>query len=107
MTAFLTPARSAQLATMREMAPHFEALGIDAREVIRIGRAKQIRANQQLVDELGAPHRVHKLFIRIFDAKAEWDWPTEPDPGLRTRVAGLVRAAMQGEGEIPEALTSA
>jgi hypothetical protein len=94
-----------QLAMLRELEPHFRVLGIDAREVIEIGRSKQIRANLLLVEELGAPLRVHELFIRFFDAKAAWDWPELGRRDVRGRLEGAWRAASQGTEGVPEGLT--
>lgn len=94
-----------QLAMLHELEPHFRVLGIDAREVIEIGRSKQVRANLQLVEEMGAPIRMHEAFIRFFDAKAAWDWPEGSRRDLRARLEGAWRAFGQGAGEVPEALS--
>jgi hypothetical protein len=95
----------AQLAMFQEMEPHFRALGFDPREVIDLGRQKQIRANQMLAEELGAPIPVMDAFIRFFDAKMEWNWPRSEPSGLRDRMLGVWRAATGGAGEVPTALS--
>lgn len=95
----------AQLDMFEELEPHFRALGFDPRVVIELGRQKQIRANQMLAEELGAPIPVMNAFVRFFDAKLEWSWPREERAGLRDRVAGVWRAATAGVGEVPEALS--
>ncbi|MEQ1507837.1 MAG: hypothetical protein ABMB14_36750, partial [Myxococcota bacterium] len=98
-----------QLATLRELEPQFRVLGIDVREVVRIGRQKQVRANQQLIAELGSPVPVIDLFVRFFDAKAAWDWPTGPVSSWRDRASDAWRAATRGlvdEVGVPPAVTS-
>lgn len=93
-----------QLGMLREMEPHFRVLGIDVRDVIDIGRQKQVRANQMLIEEMGAPAPVIELFVRFFDAKTEWDWPAVPPADLRERLAAVWRAGTHGQGEVPAAL---
>lgn len=97
----------AQLAMLRELEPQFRLLGIDVREVIAIGRQRQIRANQMLIEELGTPLPVMEMFIRFFDARCEWEWPSAPPADWRDRVSAVWRAATRGAGDIGEALTSA
>ena len=93
-----------QLGMLSELAPHFEALDIDVARVVEIGRAKQIRANQMLMEEMNAPIPVFEAFIRFFDAKIAWDWPTDRSD-LRGRIAGVIRAAGQGVGVVPTRLS--
>jgi hypothetical protein len=94
-----------QLGMIRELEPHFAVLGIDVRDVIRIGRAKQLRANQMLWDELGAPQPVKEVFVRFFDAKCAWHWPEEPPFDLLDRVRMAFEASGRGFGEVPFALS--
>lgn len=67
----------AQIDMLHELEPHFNTLGIDARKVVELGRQKQIRANQMLMEELGYDIQVLEVFMRFFDAKARWHWPDE------------------------------
>lgn len=96
-----------QFAMMRELEPHFQALGIDPREVVRVGRAKQVRANQMMMEELGYELPVFELFMRFFDGKAEWDFPTGVDrKRYAARLVGAVKATTRGLGVVPEDLTN-
>ncbi len=95
-----------QFDMLKEMEPHFTALGIPVREVIRIGRQKQIRANQMLMEELGYDLKIFDLFMRFFQAKAEWDFPEAgSDTRKRARAREALDAAMRGTGVIPTTLT--
>lgn len=98
----------AQLDMLAEMEPHFTALGIPVSEVMRIGRQKQIRANEMLIEELGYDLHVLRFFVRFFDAKYRWHWPAEAD---RADVLGRAREAIQtlldgDRSEIPVELTA-
>ena len=98
-----------QLDMLKEMAPHFEALGIEPRRVVKIGRHKQIRANKMLMEELGYDIEIMALFMRFFDAKASWHWPAEADESdrmgrLREAFATLI--AESDESAIPTDLTN-
>ena len=95
----------AQVDMFQELEPLFLAIGITPREVIEIGRQKQIRANQLLAEELGAPIPVMDAFIRFFDARLEWHWPEQAPHSLKERVEGVWRAATAGAGEVPVALS--
>lgn len=96
----------AQLEMMRELTPHFEVLGLDVRRVLELGRAKQIRANQMLIEEMGSSIPVFDSFIRFFDAKCAWHWPDAPHADLRERLQGALRAAGRGVGTIPVHLSN-
>lgn len=97
----------AQLDMLAEMEPQFTALGIPVAEVMRIGRQKQIRANEMLIDELGYDLHALRFFVRFFDAKYRWHWPETTD---RADVAGRAREALKtllkgDRSEIPVELT--
>ncbi len=96
-----------QLGMMQELTPHFDALGLDVRRVIELGRAKQIRANQMLIEEMGSSIPVFDTFIRFFDAKCDWHWPESPRAHLGERIQGALRAANRGIGTIPVQLSNA
>lgn len=97
---------SAQWRMLRELRPHFEALGLDVRRVIEISRNKQIRANQMLVQELGAPVPVLEAFVRFFEARAEWEFPRRVYTTRREHLMAVWQAATNGiEQEVPNTLT--
>ena len=95
-----------QVAMLQELTPHFEALGIDPRRAFAIGRAKTIRTNQLLMEEMGASIPVLAAYVRFFDARAAWHWPEHVDASLLRRVVGVARAARRGVGTVPTHLTS-
>ena len=97
----------AEVALVRSLEPALLELGIDPRQVIEVGRNKQVRANLMLLDELGTDHRVLPLFMRFFDAKCEWEFPTKCDRrDLRARLAGAFAAALEGDMDVPMNLTN-
>jgi hypothetical protein len=92
-----------QLRMLRELEPHFVALGIDPRRVVDVGRAKQVKANQMLMDELGYELGVYPYFLRFFDAKAEWEFPRGVERGdYVERLRAAVRAGGVGDTDVPE-----
>ncbi|MBX2804032.1 MAG: ferritin-like domain-containing protein [Myxococcales bacterium] len=95
-----------QVGMLKELQPHFEALGIDVRDVVRIGRAKQVRANQLLMEEMGSSLPVLEAFVRFFDAKTEWHWPEAPRADLWERARGVIRAANRGMGQVQAPLSN-
>jgi hypothetical protein len=84
-----------QLAMMHELEPHFAALGIDVRDVIEIGRTKQLRANRMLQEEIG-PMPMFEAFVRFFDAKAELEFPADGTLAFPDRMWGVLDAARRG-----------
>jgi len=92
-----------QFRMLRELEPHFLALGIDPRRVVEVGRAKQVKANQMLMDELGYEFGVYPYFLRFFDAKAEWEFPREvPRSEWAARLRAALGAARVADGDVPE-----
>jgi hypothetical protein len=85
-----------QLAMMHELEPHFAVLGIDVREVIEIGRTKQLRANRMLQQEIGRPMPMFEAFVRFFDAKAEFEFPADGTVAFPDRMWGVFDAARRG-----------
>jgi hypothetical protein len=65
-----------QFKMLRDLEPHLATLGIDPLRVVELGRGKQMRANEMMLEELGYNIPVQNLFLRFFDMKAEWDFPT-------------------------------
>jgi hypothetical protein len=94
----------AQFAMLRELADDFRALGIDPREVLRLGREKQLVAAHMLIGELGHDLPVVQVIRRVTDFRAEWDFP--PD-GLRVdrRFARAIRSALADLGEMNASLS--
>ncbi|TNE89233.1 MAG: ferritin-like domain-containing protein [Deltaproteobacteria bacterium] len=91
----------AQFAMMRELEPHFRALGIHPRQVISLGRQKQMLAMQMLIDELGMDLPIVEVFRRVTDFRAEIDFPLDGAPtDLPSRLrAGLTAALHSAEAE--------
>ncbi|MCB9676901.1 MAG: ferritin-like domain-containing protein [Alphaproteobacteria bacterium] len=95
-----------QFAMLRELQPHFEALDIDPRQVIQVGRDKQVKANLMLIEELGQDLPMLELFLRFFDAKLEWDFPESGVRGsLPERLVRTVKAGVSGVRDVEEELT--
>ncbi|MEQ1567494.1 MAG: ferritin-like domain-containing protein [Myxococcota bacterium] len=86
----------AQLAMLEEIEPHLAAIGLDVHDVIEVGRQRQLRANQLLAEELGAPLPVIAAFLRFFDARVAWRWPADPRAGVRDRLFAAFEAARHG-----------
>lgn len=92
-----------QLRMLRELEPHFLALGIDPRRVVEVGRAKQVKANQMLMEELGYELPIYPAFLRIFDAKAEWDFPRGVDRSdWAARLSAALEAGAAPDDVVPE-----
>ena len=92
-----------QFRMLRELEPHFVALGIDPRRVVDVGRAKQIKANQMLMSELGYEFGVFPYFLRFFDAKAEWEFPrTVQRDAWGPRLAAALEAGSVGDANVPD-----
>ncbi|MCO4743540.1 MAG: ferritin-like domain-containing protein [Proteobacteria bacterium] len=91
----------AQFAMMKELEPHFRALGIHPRQVIALGRQKQMLAMQMLIDEIGVDLPVVEVFRRVTDFRAELDFPEEGQPrDFPSRLrAGLAAALHSAEAE--------
>ena len=85
-----------QIAMMHELEPHFDALGIDMRRVLEIGRTKQLRAISMLQDELGTPMPVLEAFVRFFDAKVEIEFPSDAGGPFTQRVRNVLLATQRG-----------
>jgi len=97
-----------EFSLVRELEEELAVLGIDAADVIRLGRAKQIRANQMLIEEFGENLRVVDAFIRFFDGKAEWEFPTHCSRShYPARLAHAIAAARAGKGAVPRSLVNA
>jgi hypothetical protein len=91
-----------QLVMLRELEPSFRALGIDVREVVEIGREKQVRANQLMMEELGYDLETTAWLLRIFEAKAEWDFPLCDRADVRQRArlaAARLTARFREDGD--------
>lgn len=95
-----------QFEMLRELAPHLRVLGIDPRAIIDVGKDKQIKANVMLIEELGHDLPVLEVFLRLFSAKVEWEFPADgvqrPLPG---RIKRTVEAALAATRDVKEELT--
>jgi hypothetical protein len=103
----------AQFAMLHELAPQLEVLGLHPREMLNLGREKQILAAKMLMEQMGYQLPVVQLFRALTDVRAELEFPW---PGQSTRrrdrVRRAVRALMQGsiddvEGELSEVASAA
>ena len=95
-----------QLAMMREIEPALQLLGIDPKLVIAIGRDKQVRAHQMLIEEIGFTPPVFEALLRFFDGKAEWEFPTTTDRRhWGPRMRGALTAMFRGLDDVPTELT--
>lgn len=87
----------AQILMLKELEPHFEALGISTYDVAKTGRDKQIRAITALVDELGYDLKVQEAFLRFFDARIEYVFP---HPSVRHSKRARLRRALGAAVEL-------
>lgn len=93
----------AQFAMIRELREDFDVLGLDPREVIELGRSKQLLAAQMLNDEMGGTWSAMHVLRRVVDARIELEWPLAGASNRRrdrlrraaARVAG--RTVVEGE----------
>ena len=96
-----------QVEMLREMAPHFEALGIPIRRVVDLGRQKQVRANRMMFEELGYDLKLFEAYMRLLDARCSWLFPEHSDPEDRRGRATEAWSKLVAEREIvPEALSN-
>jgi len=97
----------AEFSLVRAMEADLLTLGIDPADVVRIGRGKQVRANQMLMTEIGEDLAVFDWFVRFFDGKAEWEFPTEcTRRQYPQRLANAIAATQQGLGAVPQSLVT-
>lgn len=82
----------AQFAMLHELAPEFEALGVHPRDVLHLGREKQLLAAKLLFDELGHELPVVRVFRAMTDFRAELEFPR---PGDSTRRRDRLRKALE------------
>ncbi len=82
---------SAQFALLHELRWAFEILGVHPREVLALGREKQILAAKMLMEELGYKLPVVEWFRRMIDVRAELEFPA---PGQSTRRRARLRRAL-------------
>lgn len=86
----------AQFRMMHELEPAFRALDIHPRQVVELGRQKQMLAMQMLVTELGVDLPIVDVFRRLTDFRAEFDFPLDGSPeDFPSRLRAAVTAAMQ------------
>ena len=87
----------AQFTMLHELAPHFEALGSHPRDVLALGREKQILAAKLLFEELGHDLPIVQIFRAMTDFRAEIEFPRPGDsPRRRDRWRKAVEAAWSG-----------
>jgi len=75
----------------------FRALGFTPRDVLRLGMAKQIRAAELMMAELGEDLPSLEVFNRIAEARFELSFPEEGQPsGRRARMHRAARVILRG-----------
>ncbi len=90
-----------QIDGLVESAPSLAALGIDAREVYRLGQAKQLAASRMMFGGLADRPWLLQLFVRVTEARMAFSFPAEGSgPGARLRGAWF--GLRHGPGHIPE-----
>ena len=82
---------SAQFGLLHELREAFEVLGVHPRDILALGREKQLLAGKLLVEELGYDLPVVELFRKMVDFRAELEFPA---PGQSTRRRDRVRRAL-------------
>ena len=98
----------AEFSLVRELEADLVTLGINPADVVRIGRGKQVRANQMLIEELGEDLAVFDAFVRFFDGKSEWEFPTKCTRSqYPQRLANAIAATSAGTGVVPRNLINA
>ena len=82
---------------LRDLEKHLIALGINPVDVVELGRGKQLKANQMMLDELGYDLPVQNLFLRFFDVKAAWDFPVDvARDEFAARMQHALKAGLRG-----------
>jgi hypothetical protein len=80
------------VASLKSLEPHLEVLGITAREMWRIGRAKQFAAFEELWTQLGDGSRAREMVDRVVEGAKELVFPR---PELKGDWPGILRAAWE------------
>ena len=92
-----------QLDGLADMESDFRALGLHPREVLRLGQAKQLQASEIMLEELGMKSLAREVFVRVIEARLEWQFPQDDAPtDLSSRMQRVLRAAVYGPGEMPD-----
>ncbi len=90
-----------QFRMLHELRPHLEVLGIHPRDILELGREKQLLAAKLLIDELGYELPIIKLFRVYTDFRAEIEFPREGESTRRRdRWRKAVRAAWTGTADV-------
>ncbi len=85
-----------------ELSETMQALGIEPREVLRLGQARQLRASNAIVEQLDRGLPITEFFLRLGYIRFEVEFPAEsPAPPVLTRLRRGLRAAWTGEAPWP------
>jgi hypothetical protein len=89
MFAFQMKMIATSIASLRSLAPHMRAIGIDPRRIMHLGRAKQTLAFHELARQLGVTGvpRAREVVIRSSNALCEVFIPPVGDERSRVRAA--------------------
>jgi hypothetical protein len=79
---------------IREYSVDFEILGVSPRQLVNVGRDKQLLALRELASEFGGDLPAVDLMRRVVDFRTELDFPAEGEPrDFRSRLRRAIRAA--------------
>jgi hypothetical protein len=82
---------------MEELRPSFDCLGIPARQVLRLGQAKQLLAFRAMATELGRDRQNVEWIKKFFDFRIELAYPPDgTPPGRWSRFVRAAREALAG-----------
>jgi len=89
-----------QLDGLMEMEPDIRAMGMDPRDVLRLGQAKQLHAAELMNKELGIETPVLRSFFeRVIEFRMELDFPPEGVTRRRDKLRRAVNGMMHGPTE--------
>jgi hypothetical protein len=77
-----------------EMQDAFEALGLNSREVIRLGQLKQYHACRLLEEQVPINIPVEEIFSRLIEVRLAWSFPTQ-GAGVASRLREAGRALVK------------
>jgi len=98
----------AQFKMLHELKEHFAVLGVHPRDVLELGREKQILAAKLLMEELGYNLPIVELFRAYTDFRAEIEFPRDGESRRkRDRLRRAVRAVWsKGIGDVEGPLST-
>lgn len=102
LTSFALKVTTHMLAGLWAMADDLEALGIDPREIMRLGKSKQLLAFEELWAQTGERSAVGDKLSLMLEAIGSAAWPEKAERTPRGRVRAFVRALREdGVATVP------